>query len=146
MSNNINTNELLDSICELLKEGHSAVAMPVSGGSMCPFLHSGDTAFLDVSEDYKKGDIILYKRADNRYILHRIVKINGDVLFCSGDAQKALERVDKNSVCAKVCHVSHKGKMIVKDSFRWKFYAHIWLFIRPIRPTLLKLSRKYKEI
>jgi len=39
----LDTREYLDTVCELLKQGESSVAVPVAGGSMIPFLHHGDT-------------------------------------------------------------------------------------------------------
>ena len=62
----------------------------VTGNSMVPFLlNRRSTVFLVREPDYvpRVGDIILCRRIDGAYILHRIHKIRKDgVLILNGDA------------------------------------------------------------
>ncbi|MBQ7346200.1 MAG: S24/S26 family peptidase [Oscillospiraceae bacterium] len=142
MSKILDTQEFLDTICELLYQGKRHVAIPVAGGSMVPFLHHGDMVCLDlVDSPLKRGDIILYQRAGGRYILHRIMKIRPDgTLWIVGDAQQEIEILPSEAmVRARVTSARHKGKTYDPKSFRWWLYAHIWLPLRPFRHLLMGL-------
>ena len=148
MARILDTNAFLDTICELLLQGQRNVAIPVTGGSMVPFLHSGDMAYLDLPDSpLKKGDIVLYTRENGRYILHRIKRINKDGSFIMvGDAQQELELLPRRELIhARVTSALHCGKHIHPGQPRWWFYQHIWLNIVPIRHFLMALSGKLKR-
>ena len=145
MARILDTNAFLDAVCELLLQGQRNVAIPVTGGSMVPFLHSGDMAYLDLPDSpLKKGDIVLYTRENGRYILHRIKRINKDGSFIMvGDAQQELELLPRRELIhARVTSALHCGKHIHPGQPRWWFYQHIWLNIVPIRHFLMALSGK----
>lgn len=148
MARILDTNAFLDAVCELLLQGQRNVAIPVTGGSMVPFLHSGDMAYLDLPDSpLKKGDIVLYTRESGRYILHRIKRINKDGSFIMvGDAQQELELLPRRELIhARVTSALHCGKHIHPGQPRWWFYQHIWLNIVPIRHFLMALSGKLKR-
>ena len=148
MAKVLDTKAYLDTVCELLQQGQCHVAIPVTGGSMVPFLHSGDMAYLDLPDTpLKKGDIVLYTRENGRYILHRIKKVNKDGSFIMvGDAQQKLELLPRQELIhARVTSALHCGKHIHPGQPRWWFYQHIWLMIVPIRHFLMYLSGKLKK-
>ena len=151
MAKVLDTNAFLDTVCELLQQVQQHVAIPVTGGSMVPFLHSGDMAYLDLPDSpLKKGDIVLYTRQSGRYILHRIKKVNKDGSFVMvGDAQQELELIPRRDMIhARVTAARHCGKLIRPGQPRWWFYQHIWLMLVPIRHRLMWLSgilRKKKK-
>lgn len=143
MARVLDTNAFLDTVCELLRQGQCHVAIPVTGGSMVPFLHNGDMAYLDLPDSpLKKGDIVLYTRENGQYILHRIKKVNRDGSFILvGDAQQALERLPRRELIhARVTSARHCGKLIHPGQPRWWFYQHIWLMVVPFRHRLMRLS------
>lgn len=142
----LDTTEFLDTVCQLLKQGHTAVPVPVSGGSMIPFLHHGDTVYLDVPHrPLKRGDIVLYTRAGGRYILHRIYKVCRDGSYIMvGDAQQELERIlHREQIHAIVTSARHNGKLLRPKSLRWWFYRHIWLGLVSLRYRLMDLQGKF---
>ena len=141
MAITLDTREYLDTICALLAQGHSSVAVPVRGSSMVPFLHNGDTVYLNVpTRPLKKGDIVLYTRPEGRYILHRICGIRPDGSFLiAGDAQQELELVHARQICAIVTSARHRGKLISPGSLYWWAYRHIWRWLRPLRHRLMAL-------
>lgn len=132
----VDTQEYLDNICELLRQGHSPVSIPVSGNSMCPFLHPGDQVFLEQpGTRLKKGDVVLFTRPTGQYILHRICRVNPDGSFLMmGDNQQWKEPVrSARWIHARVTAVSRKGKMVKPGSLCWWFYAKPWLWLGPHR-------------
>lgn len=137
----VDTKEYLDAICGLLREGHREVSVPVAGGSMSPFLHHGDTVYLNpVGKLPKKGDIVLYTRPSGQYILHRIVNVNPDGSYIMlGDAQTQRERIESAaSIHGIVVSALHRGKLLTPRSFRWILFATVWQWVVPLRPFIMK--------
>lgn len=142
MPRKLDTKEYLDTVCQLLSQGHSCVPVPVAGTSMTPFLQPGDTVYLDLPRrNPKKGDIVLFVRPDGRYVLHRIVAVNRDGSYILlGDSQTMRETVDSvHRIRARVTGASHRGKRMTPKSFRWWFFATVWRIMEPLRPRLLGL-------
>lgn len=136
----LDTKEYLDTVVELLAQGHRDVTVPVKGSSMVPFLHNGDVVYLNLPEGpAKRGDILLYLRPDSRYILHRVVRRRKRGLLMTGDAQQELELIDEAQVRATVTSARHLGRLLTPKSLRWLVYRHVWLWLRPIRHRLMKL-------
>lgn len=84
----LDTKAYLDSVCAMLKDGSTAVPVPVKGSSMVPFFREGDTVYLDSgAAEASCRDIVLYTRASGDYILHRIVSVSSNGRFTIlGDA------------------------------------------------------------
>lgn len=147
MARILDTQEFLDTVCELLRQGERSVAVPVAGGSMTPFLINGDTVYLDLPDTpVKRGDIVLYTRSSGRYILHRVYKVNADGSFLMvGDAQMDLEYLpSRDQIHARVTSARHKGRPNHPGQLRWWAYRHIWLWLLPHRHTLMHLREKLR--
>lgn len=126
---------------ELIKSGRE-VKIPVSGGSMTPFLiHRRDSVILfPIESPLKKGDVVLYRRNNGMYVLHRIVRVKeGDVFDICGDAQREIETgVKREDIFARAGVIERKGKLIYPQSLFWKFFSVIWIRIIPLRRAMLK--------
>ena len=145
MARPLDTKAFLDAVTQLLQQGQTNVTVPVRGSSMVPFLHDGDTVYLDPTpEKLKKGDVVLYTREGGDYVLHRIRKICRDgSLVLVGDAQQLLEQLpNRSSVCGIAVAARHKGRLINRRSLHWWFYRHIWLWLLPWRYRLMASRRK----
>ena len=138
----LDTEAFLDTVCELLRQGQTDVAIPVAGGSMVPFLHHGDTVCLNLLDSApKRGDVVLYRRESGRYILHRIYRMrrDGSVLMV-GDAQQEIEILpSRDMICARVTSARHQGKLCQPGQLRWWFYRRVWLRLRLVRYFLMSL-------
>ena len=133
--------ELIPSLLELLEEIDN-VPLVISGGSMSPFLvHHRDTVYLSkVSRPLKRGDMILYRRTNGKYILHRIYRTEPNSYTLVGDAQTALERgISPDQVLALVTAVHRKGKLLKPGCFWWEFFQRIWIRLVPLRPALVAI-------
>ena len=142
MSRIIDTTQYLDAVCSILDEGGTHVPVPVSGTSMCPFLHPGDTVYLDKPGDKLRiGDIVLYRRSSGQYVLHRIIRIgHGNLIYVTGDNQTTPEAVDSaGQVIAVVSGANRNGRYTGPHSLVWRFYGNIWRSLRPLRPLIGKL-------
>lgn len=130
--------ELIPPLLELMEETN-CVPLVISGSSMTPFLvHGRDTVYLTkVQRPLKKGDMILYRRDNGSYILHRIFKATPNSFTLVGDAQTTLEYgIRQDQVLALVCAVQRKGKLLQPASFCWDFFQNVWIRIVPFRPLL----------
>lgn len=130
---------LMDKLIGLLEETES-VPLVISGGSMVPFLvHGRDSVYLSkVTAPLKRGDMILYRRDNGRYILHRIWRIEKESFTMVGDAQTVLEPgIRPDQVLARVTSVRRKGKLLRSGSFWWEFFEKVWIRIVPLRRALM---------
>lgn len=124
---------------ELLEQA-AAVPLVISGNSMSPFLvHGRDTVYLSkITQPLKKGDMIFYRRDNGQYILHRIIRAEGEIYDLVGDAQQLIERgVRRDQVIAIVTAVRRKGKLLRPGSFWWEFFEKVWLNMVPQRGKLV---------
>ena len=134
----IDTKEYLNTVCTLLTEGKTDVPVPVTGNSMCPFLHPGDIVYLNLPGTPKRGDIVLFTRPDGSFVLHRIYRVCRDGSFLLlGDNQLIPEPVPAAQIQAKVTGARRKDKPLKVTSFRWWCYTHLWT--RPVRRIAGKL-------
>lgn len=148
MSRTIDTNTYLDTVCELLGSGAANVPVPVTGSSMSPFLHHGDTVYLNLPDrEYRPGDIVLYRRSTGQYVLHRIIRLNPDgSLIMLGDAQIEKELLPGTAqICAIATQARHRNRMITPQDAYWKLYASIWRWVAPCRHSIINIRNLFKK-
>lgn len=149
MENNVKTlpaEVLLPQLMALLEHA-DAVPLTVTGSSMTPFLQpERDTVYLKKPDaPVKPGDIVLYKRKNGQYILHRVYGLAPDGLQLIGDGQTGIEPgVAPESVLAVACAVRRKGKLLRPGHPVWFFYQRLWLNMIPLRPRFRGLMRRIK--
>lgn len=133
----------------LLDDGFELRLCP-SGTSMLPFLAGGrDEVFLRSVKAKKpvRGDIALFSREDGLFVLHRIHHISQNRYYMLGDAQTWIEGpVKEENVQAIASAVMWKNKKISCDSLLLKLLTGTWLFLRPVRPQIVRFVRGIKRI
>lgn len=135
--------ELIPEIVKYIHEGHT-VTLPLKGVSMRPFLENGrDKALLTKMGDYKVGDPILAEIHPGFYVLHRIVKIEGEAITLLGDGNLTPEHCRKDDLKASVIGFYRKGKARpdLITGRKWKVYSYMWMALRPVRRWLLAFYR-----
>lgn len=137
----LDTKSYLDTVCDLLRSGHTHVPVTVAGTSMTPFLDPGDTVLLDLPDrPIERGDVILFTRPDGQYVLHRVVGFFPDgALELLGDAQQRSEPVPPDRVKAIVTGTRRGQKHLDSTSLRWLFFRGPWRHIRRLRPWINRL-------
>ena len=125
-----------------LEKGGRANLM-VTGNSMYPMLRSGVdmVELIPLAEKQKKGDIILYRRDNGRYILHRIVAVTKDGYICCGDNQAEKEPVRQDQLLAVVDGFARKGKLYALTNPVYRIYAAFWTGTFPVRRQVLAAGR-----
>lgn len=92
--------------------GGGSVVINVHGTSMLPLLKDGITNVRLVSPVFplQNHQVILYKRPNGQFVLHRILKCRKDGLVCRGDHQTAKELAVKESSVIAVMSAYSKGE------------------------------------
>lgn len=139
----LDTAAYLDAAAQLIEQGKENIPVPVKGSSMKPFLSEGDTVYLvSASCDIRRGDIVLYRRANGRYVLHRVCSLEQDgSAEMLGDAQVSKETLpDRSSFVGLVSFCIRKGRKITRNSLRWRVFAAVWLNVIPLRSKIMRAA------
>lgn len=140
----ISDHEILEEATRLAKEGLS-VTLPVKGNSMLPFIIGGKESVILQKPDHPKvGDVVLAWVENSRYVVHRIIKIDGHDVVLMGDGNIiGTEHCKIDDICAIATHVvSADGKRHDLYS-KWRMRAtRLWWYLRPIRRYILAIYRR----
>lgn len=136
--------QLLPEIIKLLEEGHQ-VTLSLRGFSMRPFLEDArDKALLTRPTQVKVGDPVLAEIAKRHYVLHRIIKIEGEKVILRGDGNLNTETCYLTDIKASVIGFYRKGRKQLDrtDGKKWRAYSYIWTLAFPFRRYLLAAYRR----
>ncbi len=136
--------QLLPEIIKLLEEGHQ-VTLSLRGFSMRPFLEdSRDKALLTRPTQVKIGDPVLAEIAKGHYVLHRVIKIEGETVVLKGDGNLSTEVCTLQDIKASVIGFYRKGRKSLDraDGMKWRIYSWTWMRLSPIRRYLLAAYRR----
>ena len=126
----------------LLRERLEAtVVLTVTGGSMLPLLAGGrDRVTLGpVPERLRRGEVLLYRRADGSYVLHRVTAVTSQGLTMMGDNQLKPETgVSPEWVIGRVTRIFRDDKEVSRSGCGYRWYLGLWRFTIS-RGFLLKL-------
>ena len=135
--------EIIESAIALVDDGLS-VTFPVKGRSMLPFIIGSRESVILVKPGIPAvGDVVLAWVEDCRYVVHRIISINGDQVVLQGDGNVCgVEHCRVANVRAKADYVvdAQGGKHYLYC--RWRILAaKLWYWLRPVRRYLLLLYK-----
>lgn len=128
---------LIPQIGALLAEGREVELKP-KGYSMLPFIRpEKDNVVMKKKDSIAKGDIVLADLG-GRYVLHRVIREEGDRLILMGDGNiKGTETCHKKDVLGTVIAIEKNGKKTVKPS-----KGRLWYTLRPFRRYLLAFYKR----
>lgn len=130
---------IIPEIKAMIDEGR-IVTFRVRGRSMRPMIE-GDrdsVVLVPCTGEVKVNDIILAEVSPKRYVLHRIIKVDGDTLTMRGDGNLVgTETFRRSDVIGRAEAFIRKGKRLNMDSRRWKVYSFFWTRLLPLRRYLL---------
>lgn len=132
---------------KLLEEGNCIQFAP-KGYSMYPFINpdKGDQVVVEpLSErSISKGDVVLYRRADEecgdvRLVLHRVQRVTKEGIFLVGDNQSNIEGpLQPAQMLGIMTARVRDGKELKSSNLFCKLFALLWLFVRPFRDLIKK--------
>ena len=137
----VSAREIMPVIHAALKRSQN-VRMIVNGNSMLPFLYDGDEVELEPMHSLPvPGDLVLVQCPEERYVLHRVVRLESDGFFLRGDAQTHCEGPFMHSdILGRAAKSYHKGRIRAHDRGAWRIAGWIWIHCGPFGPRLLWLT------
>ena len=143
----VDTRAYVSMLRELVREGKE-VSMLITGSSMSPFLlsHKDTICFRAPNRKLRRGDMVFFERENGQFVMHRICRVRPEGYYIVGDAQTEIEGpVKEEQIFAVITKVNRRGKWIGPENFWWKFYAHVWLKVIPLRPLITKVYRALRR-
>jgi len=140
----IDNNQLIGEVKKLLKTFPSVV-LPVKGTSMLPFIIGSKESVELVrwEKDFQIGDIVLAWTKDY-YVIHRIIKIDGDDYTLMGDGNIiGTESCKRSDIVAKAEYVvdKHGNKHYLYTPRRCQA-SRLWNKLKPVRRWILAIYRR----
>lgn len=126
-------------ILKLNKDGF--VVTSIVGNSMKPLLKENkDKVIIEKVKDLHRLDVVLYKK-DNKYLLHRLLKIDNNTLYLRGDNTLALEKIDISDVKGVLkSYYRHNSYIQINKYTNIKYY-YLSLLTYPFRLVKAKIKR-----
>ena len=140
----MNNHEIIAEAIRLMDEGIT-VTLPVDGRSMLPFIIGGkESVILQKPTNPKVGDVVLAWVEGCRYVVHRIIGIDGDRVTLMGDGNLiGTEHCTLGDIKAIATHVVSADDKKHDLYNRWrKLAANWWYRLRPVRRYLLAIYRR----
>ncbi len=144
MEKKIIPNELLlGEVSRLVADGETVTIM-TKGSSMLPFIVGGrDSVVLRKTDTLSVGMIALAFVDGCRYVLHRIISVEGDVVTLMGDGNIAgVERCRVGDIKAVAVQILTPRKHIDCMSRSHLRQAAIWKSMLPVRRWILAVYRR----
>ena len=139
---------IIEEAIRLVNEG-VCVTLPVDGRSMLPFIIGGrESVILQKPLSPKVGDVVLAWVEGGRYVIHRIIRIEGENVTLMGDGNLyGVERCKVTDIKAQAFYVvNSREKRHSLDSGLYKFGAKVWCILKPIRKWLLLCYRVLEKV
>ncbi len=137
MDKRILSNEVfLEEVGSLLDEGREVSFTPL-GSSMLPYIRGGrDSVRLQKKDSLEVGDIVLV-RLQGRYVLHRIIALEGEKVTLMGDGNiVGTESCRRSDVMGTVVAIQKGKREIIPGKGRF------WRAIKPFRRYILAIYRR----
>lgn len=140
-------------LAEELAAGRTVTYFTV-GISMKPLLRTRKThvtvAPLPSPDAAEPGDILLYLRPGDIYVLHRLMKRDTDAFYMRGDNTYELERIHPSQAIGVVTHIYRRGQLFDVHTRRsYRLYVAVWNAIYPLRHFVARvkwfLSRRLRR-
>lgn len=150
MSKELNISNVIEYIEDYINVKKLDVEFTPSGKSMLPIIvQDEDKVVLTGFKVLKKLDIVLCKRENGEYVLHRIIKIkkNKNITLC-GDNQLFKEKnIDISQVIGKVKNIIKKNGTIidVDKDFKYRSKVRLIIILRPFKNIIYRIKRKCKR-
>lgn len=121
------------------------------GVSMRPLLKQGrDTVVIEpfaAAGPVQPGDIVLYRSDAGKYVLHRVIRQEGDAEYVFlGDNCVTLEHVRKEQLLGKLTAFYRDGRKYTGEELRFRVYELLWCRPWKARILLLKAKNRIRRV
>ena len=128
------------SIQQLLSQGRHALVR-TRGVSMQPLLYEGRSHVIvaPVTGELSPGDLPLFRTPEGAYVIHRVLRRDGEGYYTRGDNAFAGERVAAEQILGVVVEIHRKGKTIPVTHRGYRLYARLWPMLHPLWTVVMAL-------
>lgn len=136
--------EIINEVERLINSGLS-ITLPVRGNSMVPFIAGGrDSVILEKPRLPKRGDVVLARLDGGRYVLHRIIRVDGERVTLMGDGNiTGVEECTATDIKARTTHVvGPDGKKRDLYTLWRRMASRLWSGLCPVRTQILAIYRR----
>lgn len=126
---------------ELKERGFTVLS--TIGVSMWPLIREGkDSVVLVPPGEIKKNDVVLFRRADNSCVLHRVIRLRDGYYICCGDSEWTWEKVNPEQIIARMSGLYRGKKFVEVSSFSYRLYQLCWCSSLKIRKIIIRPLNK----
>ena len=137
-------NKIIEEAVRLVEDGVS-VTLPVGGHSMLPFIIGGrESVILQKPARPKIGDVVLAWVVPGRWVVHRVIRIDGDNITLMGDGNlRGTESCTLSDVKALITYVvdAHGKRHDIYTRWR-RIGTRLWWYLRPFRRYILAIYKR----
>ncbi len=140
-------NTLAPLITDLLGSG-IRVRISAPGSSMWPLLRHGAIVELEstAGQQITIGDIVLARRSNGPYVLHRVISHNDRFFYLAGDAQGQSEGpFEEEAILGKAVILQSGNSTVYLKNFHWRFWGWIWARTFPFGQVFLQTLHSLKK-
>ena len=119
------------------------------GTSMEPTIHQGvdQVRLKKLPKKLKRYQIILYKRDNGAFVLHRIVKVCKDSYIMRGDNQFYSESgIRREQMIGVACSLKTPKREVSTESIRFQLKSAIWVETASVRRILRSVRSRIAKI
>ena len=136
-------------IREAMEKNFTFTMMP-KGTSMLPLIREGlDSVILSpLPEEIKAGDVILYKRENGQFVLHRVMKVtHGSYIMC-GDNQVIFEKgiLRRNMIALATGMIRENKEITFSDNREYSLYTQKILKAKKLKNLLHRIKAVIKKL
>lgn len=125
---------------------HESLTYTNVGVSMLPLLRQGKDLFTvkrKGSDRCKAGDVVLYRRPPNLYVLHRIIKVLPDSYVILGDNSIAKEHGIRDiDILGIMTSFVRNGKEHKVEERGYRLYSFTWMHTIGLRILIKKIKSR----
>ena len=130
-------------------EAHGSLTYSNVGVSMRPLLRQGKDLFIlrkKGAERCRVGDVVLYRRPPDSYVLHRVLEVLPQGYVILGDNCVRLERdIPEEAILGVMTGFVRGGKSHSVTERGYRLYTALILRTVPLRVPLKKAARRVKR-
>lgn len=128
---------------------HGKIIYTNVGDSMMPLIKQGRDVLIISRKPQgrlKRYDIPLYQRDSGQYVLHRILKVRpNDYVICGDNRSHTETGITDRHIIGVLTGIIRNGKEISLNSFRYRFYVHLWCDFFIIRAFIIRAGNFLKR-
>ncbi len=131
---------------EALLKNDGVYVSTTSGVSMSPLLRDRrDTiAVTPSAERLKKYDVALYRRGE-KYVLHRVIKVQPGSYVIRGDNCIMREYIEDSEILGKLTEIYRADKKVNMQGAGYKLYSRLIVFLHPFVTVKLVIKAKLRK-